>query len=176
MSPCGNLLNEGLSESVHRDFQSPNRGVANIVSRWWKEDNQGLVGGYMSTEASFAFVQEFGFVTYENAPNPLSNAEVIRIRGYQEVLRGKDRYMYIYDSFYQWSKMVLPIIASTQACFCARTDHCQMAIIGVDKIADNLPSNVRNFSKWKIQRTVQGLANFFLYRLLLQLFLENKIK
>ena len=56
----------------------------------------------MSTEASFAFVeQELGFVTYENAPNPLSNAEVIRIRGYQEVLRGKDRYMYIYDSFYQ---------------------------------------------------------------------------
>ena len=33
MSPCGNLLNEGLSKSVHRDFQSPNRGVANIVSR-----------------------------------------------------------------------------------------------------------------------------------------------
>ena len=87
MSPCGNSLNEGLSESVHQDFQSSNRGVANIVSRRWKEDNQGLAGGYMSTVTSFAFVeQELGFVAYENVPNPLSIAEVIRIRGYQEVL------------------------------------------------------------------------------------------
>ena len=50
---------------------------------------------------------------------------------------------------------------SRQACFCTRTDHCQMAIIGVDTIADNLPSNVRNFSKRKIQPQGPRSADFF---------------
>ena len=56
--------------------------------------------------------------------------------------------------------MVLPIIASTQACFCARTDHCQMAIIGVDTIADNLHLMFAIFQNERYSK-VQGLANFF---------------
>ena len=52
----------------------------------------------MSTVTSFALEQELGFVTYENVPGPLSNAEVIKIRGYHEVLCGKEGYMYIYDA------------------------------------------------------------------------------
>ena len=72
--------------------------------------------------------------------------------------------------------MVLPIIASTQACFCARTDHCQMAIIGVDKIADNLHLMFTIFQNERYSRKVQGLPIFFLYQLLLQLFLEKKNK
>lgn len=48
MSPCGNLLNEGLSEFVQQNSQCLNRGVTSIVSPRWKEDNRELAEGCMS--------------------------------------------------------------------------------------------------------------------------------